>query len=287
MCAAAAPNGTAAAADADSPYVLVDPPPHARVELRHFAEVDSTNRYLVDIAHDWTAPGRSRFVAAVADHQLAGRGRLGRRWQAPAGANLLMSVLCAPAPAAEQLHLCTVAMALAGVHACASAAGVELSVKWPNDLVSGSSKVGGVLAEAVATGPLPRTGPGAVVVGMGLNVGWPGPGDVVDGELAGATSLRLVSSGPLPAPVDLAGEVLRALVPLLDDLVDERGRAAVVAQLRERCTTIGRSVRVELGERTIEGRAVDVTPAGHLVVETASGAVTVSAGDVVHLRPAG
>src|ERR1700686_1291505 len=81
----------------------------AMYEVRRFAELDSTNRYLLDEARAGAAEG----LVAMADHQTAGRGRLGRRWEAPPGANLLVSVLLRPTLPTEELHLCTVAMALA------------------------------------------------------------------------------------------------------------------------------------------------------------------------------
>jgi BirA family biotin operon repressor/biotin-[acetyl-CoA-carboxylase] ligase len=152
-----------------------------RFEVRRFEELDSTNRYLLDQARAGAPEG----LVAVADHQTAGRGRLGRRWEAPAGAGLLVSVLLRPSLPIEELHLCTVAVALAARSACTEAAGVEPGLKWPNDLIVGERKVAGILAEARE---------GAVVVGIGVNVAWPPPDTeptevAVPGDLAQATSL--------------------------------------------------------------------------------------------------
>ncbi|HLI72506.1 MAG TPA: biotin--[acetyl-CoA-carboxylase] ligase [Acidimicrobiales bacterium] len=138
--------------------------------VRRFDEIDSTQRYVVDEARRGAPAG----LVAVAGHQSAGRGRLGRRWEAPAGSNLLMSVLLRPALALGELHLCTVAVALAAADACASAAGLDAQLKWPNDLVVGDRKLAGILAEAAA-GSSPGASVEAVVVGLGLNVGWPAP----------------------------------------------------------------------------------------------------------------
>ncbi|HMK63091.1 MAG TPA: biotin--[acetyl-CoA-carboxylase] ligase, partial [Acidimicrobiales bacterium] len=137
-------------------------------EVRRFSEVDSTNRYLLDLARLRPLQG----VVAVADHQTAGRGRQGRRWQAPRGTNLLMSVLLVPDLPADQLYLCTAAAALAAADACRELAGLQPSLKWPNDLVVGKRKLAGILAESV---PLPDGGRRVVVVGLGLNVEWPPP----------------------------------------------------------------------------------------------------------------
>ena len=215
----------------------------------------------------------------VADHQTAGRGRLDRRWESPPGANLLASVLLRPGCDESEVHLCTGAVALAAADACAEVAGVEPVVKWPNDLLAGSdeAKLAGVLAEVEFSG----SALAAVVVGIGINVAWPGP------EGVGGTCLDLLS--PRGGPVDrhlLLDEMLAGLAarrPLLDDA---DGRRQLADEVRRRCSTIGRSVRVVLAGEEILGQATDIDASGHLVVDTGSGIRTVSAGDVVHLRAA-
>ena len=99
----------------------------------------------------------------VADHQTAGRGRLGRAWVAPPGASLLASVLLRPTLAPERRHLLVAAAALAMAEAVEATTGVVAGLKWPNDLLVGERKLCGVLAEAAAD---------ALVVGLGVNVEW-------------------------------------------------------------------------------------------------------------------
>ena len=113
-------------------------------QVRWFEEIDSTNTYLRGEAADGAPEG----LVAVADHQTAGRGRLDRRWESPPGANLLASVLLRPDCNPDDLHLCTGALGLAAVDACAEVAGVEAQLKWPNDLLVGGAKLAGILAEA-------------------------------------------------------------------------------------------------------------------------------------------
>lgn len=225
--------------------------------MRRFEEVDSTNRWLLDEARRGAPEG----LVAVADHQTAGRGRLGRTWEAPPGANLLMSVLLrpceGPAPlAVDRLHLVTAAVALAGRAAARSVAGVEAMLKWPNDLLVGEAKLAGVLAESA----LP-----AVVVGIGLNVGWAPPG----AACLGASFAR--------------DDVLEALLVALGERCGRWDEVAV--EHRRACSTIGRSVRVELADETFTGVAADVTDEGHLLVDVGVCLRTVAAGDVIHLRP--
>ena len=241
-------------------------------QVRWFDEVDSTNAYLLGQAREGGPDG----LVAVADHQTAGRGRLDRRWESPPGANLLASVLLRPRCDPTDLHLCTTAVALAGADACQEVAGVEAVLKWPNDLLAGGAKLAGVLAEAEFTGGSLA----AVVVGIGINVAWPGP--------PGAGGTCLDDEGGMTQPVDrrvLLDHLLEAVAkrrPLLDD---PAGRSVLADELRRRCATIGQQVRVAVASGELIGRALTVDDAGYLVVETSGGIRLVTAGDVVHLRP--
>jgi BirA family biotin operon repressor/biotin-[acetyl-CoA-carboxylase] ligase len=241
-------------------------------EIRRFAEIDSTNTYVLDQARNGAAEG----LVAVADHQTAGRGRLDRRWESPPGANLLASVLLRPGCLADDLHLCSAAVALAAADACTEVAAVDPVLKWPNDLLVGGSKLAGVLAEA----EFHETRLRGVVVGIGLNVAWPGPPE------AGGTCLD--EAGGTPHPVDkgaLLDRLLEGLArrrPLLDEAA---GRRTLADEVRRRCATVGQRVRVALPHEELTGLASAIDDAGHLVVETAAGRRSVSIGDVVHLRP--
>lgn len=237
--------------------------------VRWVERTGSTNSDLLDAARR----GEPEQVL-VADAQDAGRGRLGRSWVAPPGASLLCSVLVRPGLEARHGSHITTAMGLAAADACA-ARGVELGLKWPNDLVAstpgGDRKVAGILAEALTE----RDQLAAVVVGIGLNVAWP---DDFPAELAGiATSL-----GHLGVAVDRA-ELLAAMLGRFEWHLGRPARD-LRADYRERSATLGREVRVEQADRTWQGRAVDVTEGGELVVDTGSEVRTLSVGDVVHLR---
>jgi len=155
-------------------------------------------------------------------------------------------------------------------------AGVVPVLKWPNDLLLDGSKVAGVLAEADFDGTRLR----GVVVGIGLNVAWPGPAE------AGGTCLDDAGDSSHPVDkgllLDLLLEGLARRRPLLDD---QAGRRTLADEVRRRCATIGQRVRVTLPDDEVTGAASGIDDAGHLVVETGSGRRLVSAGDVVHLRP--
>lgn len=243
-------------------------------DVRWFPEIDSTNRWVLEQARAGAPEG----LVAVADHQTAGRGRLGRSWTAPPGASLLVSVLLRPDLPPESLHLVTAAVALAASDGGRKVAGVESSLKWPNDLLVGDRKLAGVLAEA----DLGARGGGAVVVGIGINVNWPGelPPDLA----ATATSLDRVAGHEVDREALLV-ELLVGLEGRYAGLGGESGRAALASEYRTRCSTIGREVRVELADESFTGTAADVNDAGQLLVTTDVCLRTVSAGDVVHLRP--
>ncbi len=114
-------------------------------DIRRFDSIDSTNRYLLDEARRGAPDG----VVAVADHQSAGRGRLGRSWEAPPGSNLLLSVLLRPDLPVGDRHLASAAVALAAAEAVDAVTGVRVGIKWPNDLLGPDGrKLAGVLAEA-------------------------------------------------------------------------------------------------------------------------------------------
>jgi BirA family transcriptional regulator, biotin operon repressor / biotin---[acetyl-CoA-carboxylase] ligase len=261
--------------------------PGARfTDIRRFDTIDSTNRYLLDQARAGAPDG----VVAVADHQTEGRGRLGRRWEAPAGANLLVSVLLRPDLPAPLRHLAPAVVALAAVEAAENVAGLALGIKWPNDLLgSDGRKVAGVLAEGDLAGWEEGRGsavgePPAVVVGIGINVNWPAEdGDLPDDLVGTATSLRQQAGHPVDR-WEVLDALLTALEPRLSDLGTVPGRARQAEDLRRRCTTLGTPVRIELAGSRFEGIAVDVTAEGHLVVDSGGEFRTVVAGDVVHVR---
>jgi len=250
------------------------------------ASTGSTNADLLARA----VAGAPEGVVLAAEEQTSGRGRMGRSWVSPPRAALTFSLLVRPgtvSPARRGwLPL------LAGVSVASAvrvAAGVDARLKWPNDVLAGPAKLGGILAEAVGE---------AVVVGIGLNVSTepselppPGPGP---GGALPATSLRVLAA---PGPADrerLLTEILAAFEHWYQAWRQAGGdpdRCGLRAEYTRLCATIGRRVRVELpGGQLVSGLAAGVDPDGRLLVRVSSGAalpeaeVPVAAGDVVHLR---
>jgi BirA family biotin operon repressor/biotin-[acetyl-CoA-carboxylase] ligase len=248
-------------------------------DVRWHDEIDSTNRVLLDLARGGAPEG----VVVGADHQTRGRGRLDRTWSAPRGSSLLVSVLLRPTslPAAH-VHMATMVVAVAACEAVAEIAGFRPGLKWPNDLVVGDRKLAGILAEAEFDGPAVA----AVVVGIGLNVNWPEP---LPAEVAALADLATSVNHEVGHDVDRPALLVRMLGRLDEHygaLLEPGGWRATLRNYRSLCVTLGRDVRVERAGGPLVGRAVEVTPEGHLVVEADGRLEHVAAGDVIHVRPA-
>ncbi|WMX45364.1 biotin--[acetyl-CoA-carboxylase] ligase [Streptomyces roseicoloratus] len=216
----------------------------------------------------------------VAEEQTSGRGRLDRSWTAPARSGLFLSVLLEPAVPVHRWGWLPLLTGVAAASGLAKAAGAELSLKWPNDLlvrVRGEErKTGGILAE--------RAGADGVVIGLGINVG------LREDELpVPAAGLLLLADAVSTDRDTLLRAVLRSVEQWYGDWVRADGDPAA-SGLQEAyataCATLGRRVRADLpGERMLEGDAVAVDGDGRLVVATEGGGTeAVAAGDIVHLR---
>lgn len=252
---------------------LGDPAPHVVGSwiLHHVAQTGSTNDDLWALA----MAGAPDHSALRADHQTAGKGRLDRRWEAPVGENLLLSLLFRSVPPVPGtlVH----AVALAAADACRQVANIDVTLKWPNDLLGtdGVHKLAGILAQA---GPPAvsesdgTAGPAFVIVGLGLNVNW-APDE--------ATSLSAEAGGH-PFGVDA---VCRAVLDNLDRVL-AWSPAQLHDEYRRRLGTVGREVRVTVNaDEIVEGRALDLESDGRLVVLDRCGVThRFAVGDVVHVR---
>lgn len=242
--------------------------------------VGSTNSDLAERAGDLPEG-----AVLVAEEQTAGRGRLDRSWTAPPRSGLFLSVLLRPGPEIppERWGWLPLLGGVAAATGLARAAGTDLTLKWPNDLlvtVGGEErKTGGILAE--------RAGDDAVVLGLGINV------SLDAGELPVPTAGSLGLANAVSTDRDpLLRAVLRSLEQWYGDwraAGGDAGACGLQAAYAAGCATLGREVRAELpGGKALTGEAAAIDGDGRLVVTTGDGERTaVSAGDIVHLRPAG
>ncbi|HEX7323350.1 MAG TPA: biotin--[acetyl-CoA-carboxylase] ligase [Mycobacterium sp.] len=218
-------------------------------------------------------------VVLLAEHQTAGRGRLGRHWLAPPRTQLALSVgvnaAGVPTPAWGWLTLVT---GVAVADALAEVAGTDAGLKWPNDVVVADRKLAGILAEVAAPRPV-------VVVGVGLNVAM--TADELPDEIRdSATSLAMLGAAVTDRNV-LAAGVLHELASRIQSWRAGEGvDDALLAEYRRYSVTLGTRVRASLpGGKKIEGVAEEIDELGRLRIDTGAGVEAISAGDITHLRP--
>lgn len=235
----------------------------------------------------------------IADSQIAGKGRLDRSWEVPAGTAMISSVLLRPTdisahpgvPAFLPTGYGWLSI-LAGVALCQTViaeAEVRATLKWPNDVLADGRKLAGILAQIVVPADDGGTQGHAVVVGVGVNISQ----EREQLPVERATSLALAGAAVLDRNV-LLPAYLNRFARLYQDFVAVGGDALRPLSGGESAhslasalmTTLGTDVRAELpGGAMIYGTAVRLGNDGGLEIKTDGGAVHfVSAGDVVHLR---
>ena len=234
--------------------------------------IETTTSTMTEVA-DLAAAGAAEGTVVIAEEQTAGRGRVGRTWESPRSAGLWLSILLRPEKSASALGWLPLLTGVAAVNALRPLTNTPLRLKWPNDIVvdEGSRllKLGGILAERLADG--------AVIVGIGVDV------DQTASELPeSGTSLRLLGSHASRE---------QALVALLGEFAAAYRAWAVGSSVTPAyealCLTLGSVVRVQRADGVLVGRARGLGPNGELLVADDAGAThSVSAGDVLLLRPA-
>ncbi|MGV1088626.1 MAG: biotin--[acetyl-CoA-carboxylase] ligase [Mycobacterium sp.] len=244
--------------------------------LRHLEVVESTGSTNADLLARRAAGVDITGTVLVAEHQTAGRGRHGRSWSAPARSQIAFSLgVDAGGLAPATWGWLPLLTGVAVVDAVAATTGIQPGLKWPNDVLVGDGKLGGILAEVASPHPV-------IVVGLGVNV-------TLTAEEAPdprATSLLMLGSTMLDRNA-LLGSILAELTGRIDRWRTAQGPdAGLVADYRARSVTLGTRVRALLpGDREIVGIATDLDELGQLHIDTGAQTVAVSAGDITHLRP--
>ena len=233
--------------------------------LFFFEEIDSTNACALTLAETGAEEG----TVVWADYQTAGRGRRGRVWVGDPGKNLSFSVVLRDLPWARWTFLpYYVSESVAG--AVEKLTGLDVTAKWPNDLLVESRKFCGILIEGNG-----QESNAFAVAGIGMNVNQT---DFPDHLSHAATSLAR-ATGSTADRVSIYHAVLVTLERLLEE-VRTNGDTAVLDAWKDRCTTIGQDVSVRYGDESFRGKAIGLSDDGGLIVETADGLRTVFAGDV-------
>jgi BirA family biotin operon repressor/biotin-[acetyl-CoA-carboxylase] ligase len=234
----------------------------------------STNDRLLAVTD---LPG-GRFDACLAEFQSAGRGRRGRQWVAPFASGLCLSVSWSFRDAPAALGALSLAAGVAALRALARAGLGGLSLKWPNDIVRGDAKLGGILIDLRGE----AAGPAYVVVGIGINVRLP---RAARERLAadGVEAVDLASFGTPPARSELAALLIAELAQALIEF-GARGLGAFADEWSRADTLAGRPVRVLQGGQPLEGVARGVDGDGALLLDVSGGRQRILSGEV-SVRP--
>ncbi|WP_211898743.1 biotin--[acetyl-CoA-carboxylase] ligase [Saccharopolyspora erythraea] len=260
---------------------LVDAGPYAALDV--VTVTGSTNTDLAKAAHE----GAADRTVLIAEEQQQGRGRMQRQWISPRGYGLHVSVLLRPEVPVTSMAWLPLIAGVALAETVERTTGVRAALKWPNDLLLGGGdqwhKGAGILAEAIAA-----PDGMAVVLGMGVNVHH--SREELPAGAGGLPATSLAAEGADVDREDFAAGLLEAFAAV-DDEWRARSGDVVSTGLLDRyqrwCATIGKRVRVEFGRDDLLGTAESVDREGRLVVRGPGGvSKAVSAGDVVHLRPA-
>ena len=242
-------------------------------QLEVFPEIESTNAYLMA----QSAPDAGMHRVAIAGHQTAGRGRGDKRWFSAPGSSLCLSIAHTFEEKPDNLSALTLAIGVAAALALGDSGIDDIQLKWPNDIVSGNGKLGGILVETHHRSQ--RTA--SVVIGIGVNLQLP---DEI---------LENVDSAWAQAPADVASIVGSSVAreslsaAMIDRVADAlctfegHGLHAFAASWRERDWLRGRHVTVERPGRTVRGKAFGIDTDGALLVKEAAAMTRVISGTVL------
>lgn len=239
--------------------------------IRCLNETVSTNTDAFRSAEDGAVEG----TVVLADRQTGGKGRLGRRWESPAGVNLYCSIVLKPDLAPSEAPQLTFLSAVATARAITAVTGLQPAIKWPNDLLLNDRKVAGLLNEMSAE----TDRISFVILGIGVNLNM--QADQFPGDLRSpATSLLLESGRPVSrlrfASIllqELDREYVRFVREGFDPVRDEWSRL---------CNAAGRTVRVDMGNGVLQGKFGGLDRDGALLVRLPDGALErVLSGDVI------
>ena len=237
-----------------------------KVPVFVYSEVAST----MDVARDLAESGKTGVV--VAERQTRGRGRRGRDWLSPEG-GLYFTLIVRPEIPPPKVPLLSLASGVAVARAIKKEYGLEVTLKWPNDVLYVGRKVAGILLEMAPGKNVPRY----VLIGIGVNVNHP----VSSSEPLGVALGEIL--GKRLSPQELLRVILKELYAILEDFSPEE----ILSSWKVLSDTLGQRVRVACPEGNFTGIACGVDEEGALILKTEEGRkMRVSVGDCLYLRKA-
>ena len=240
--------------------------------IYHFFKTDSTNRVALELGHS----GEPEGAVVIAEEQTAGRGRAGRKWLSERASGIYVTLLLRPKLAPVQAPVLTILAGLSAHAAVREVTGLDVDLKWPNDLMIEGKKLGGILTEMHAEPSQVRF----VIVGIGLNVNQ----EKFPADLSMATSLRS-QTGKVHSRMEVLVRLLRGFESDYNRFLRE-GVGSVVERFESVSSYArGKRVRVNNGSDSYAGVTAGLGPEGLLQVQREDGRVTaVISGDVMEAR---
>lgn len=243
-------------------------------KLYYFESTGSTNTDAKRLAEE----GEPHGTTIVANMQTAGKGRRGRTWQSPAGANTYFTILLKPTFSPDKASMLTLVMALSVAEAIEEITGLKADIKWPNDIVVHKKKVVGMLTEMSTTPEMDEIQ--YVVIGVGTNVNYDSPEDFPEELRPTATSLR-IEAGHLINRAALTERMLARFEVNYEKFEETLDLSGLMDSYEKHLINVGAQVRVldPAGEYTGISRGINTV--GELLVEKENGeTVNVYAGEV-------
>ena len=228
---------------------------------------DSTNSELKRLARD----GEQSGTVVCAYTQTAGKGRFGRQWQSDKGGLYFSFLLKADLPPS---HIASITLA-SGYAVCLAVrehTGLDVRIKWPNDIIIDNRKICGILTEMAAQSDRMDY----IITGIGINVN----NAVFPEEIRHKATSLFIETGKMTDKSDFFLTVLKYLDKVLTSFLVSISLEDM-ENFKKLCATLGREVYVQRGDNTLTGTAVDITPFGELVIETQEHkTVSISSGEV-------
>jgi BirA family biotin operon repressor/biotin-[acetyl-CoA-carboxylase] ligase len=243
-------------------------------EIFFYDTVESTNTIAAELAEKGEAEG----TVVIADSQEKGRGRHGRHWVSPPSLNIYLSILLRPDLETKYATLITIMAAIGCTVALRKITGLDVTIKWPNDLIVSDKKLGGILTEMRIASNLIKY----AITGVGINVNMDSDAlpDVIKNV---ATSVK-IETGMLHSRPEIIIEILNEIDHWYR-ILKEKKKRQLLSQWKELTSTLGKKVKIILGKERLTGLAKSIDGEGMLIVKLPSGALRVIRdGDLTILR---